>query len=170
MTTTATGPGETICVGRNCAAIPGSAASTDMKPGLLCKRSTGTYGNGYDVTDAAYGDSNTGEGTVYQAEIRARHPKSTVVTPYDKSNAYAAGDAIIVYRHEQGKAYWLPASSITCSVDDKLICAADGLVEKQTAHTATPLPHHVWTCIKAATSKNWVLARYEGIQPMYTAA
>lgn len=168
MVTTATGPGTTVCASKNCTPIPGTAASTSVKTGLLLKPSTGTYDNGFDVTDAAYGDSNTDEGDVYQCEIKAKHPATT--TPYDKNTtAFAAGDGISVFKHQVNKEYWLPASSITCSVGDKLICGSSGLAVKQTAHTATPLPHHTWVCTLAAASKNWVRAEYKGITPMFTA-
>jgi hypothetical protein len=168
MTTTATKPGTTVCASKNCVPKPGSAHGSNVKTGLLLKPNVGTYDNGYEPAGAAYGDSNTDEGNIYQCEIRGKHPRTT--TPYDKnSQAFTAGDAILVVRHEQDKEYWLPASSITVSVGDKLICAASGLVEQQTDHSNTPLPHHTWVCTKAASSKDWVRARYMGITSMKTA-
>ena len=168
MGSTATGPGITVSCNEDAAYIPGSAATTSVKTGLLLKPSTGTYTNGYDVCDAQYGDLNAGEGFIHQCDIMAIHPQTT--TPYDKnSTAFAEGDHINVIRHKIGDTYWLPASSITASVGDKLITAASGLVAKQTEHTGTLKQHHYWVCVKAASSKNWVKATYKGILNMYTA-
>ena len=169
MPTTITEPKQSVCVQSNCVEKPGTAHSTSMKAGLLCKPSTGTYENGYDVCDAQYGDLNAGEGNVYQEEIKARHAQST--TPYDKTTAHVAGDQIKVIRHEVNKVYWLKgsASSLTMSVDAKIITAANGLVAVQTEHTSTPKPHHFWTCVKAVSGATWVQGRYMGISSMNTA-
>jgi len=164
---TATGPGSTIDVSGNSPALDGSSHSTSVKPALLVTPSTGTYGNGYEVMSAQYGDLNAGEGTVRQVEILLTHPQNKTV-PYDKTTAFAAGDHIVVKEHIINKTYWLKGSSLTIAKDGKIITAANGLVAAQTEHTATSLPHHTWVCVKAVTSATWVQGKYIGITPMFT--
>jgi len=116
---------------------------------------------------AAYGDSNTGEGFPYQVEIPAIHPQST--TAHDKTTAYAAGDTLSVIKHRIGSSYWLKGSSLTVTKGDKVIAAANGLVAKQTAHTASALPHHTWIANDTYSAKTWIKGTYIGITSMYTA-
>jgi len=167
MPNTSFEPGESVDVSGLTPVFNGRAASTSVKPGLLLKPSTGTYSNGFDVADAAYGDSNTSEGFIYQCDIPAIHKRST--TAWDKTTAFQAGDAIPVIKHEEGHTYWLKGSSLTVTEGDKIITAANGLVEKQTAHTSTPLPHHTWIAFKSYTSATWIKATYIGITSMFTA-
>lgn len=166
---TASGPGTTVEVSGNSPGLDGTSASTSVKPGLLVAPSTGTYGNGYEVASAAYGDANASEGTIRQVEILATHPQNKT-SIYDKTTAFAAGDHIVVKEHIIGKTYWLKGSSLTVALDGKIITAANGLVAAQTAHTATPLTHHTWVCVKAVSSATWVQGRYIGITTMFTAS
>ena len=173
MPDTSTGPTQTVCVGHDGVPDPngGSAASTNVKPLLLLMPSIATYGNGYEVTGANYGDSNDDEGSIYLCEIQAIHSNyAATSTQHDKTTAYLAGNKILPVRLELNKAYWFKASSITAAKGDKLHCAAAGLVAKQTDHTATALPHHTFVCETAVTSKNYVKAVYIGITSMFTAA
>jgi len=167
MPTTDYEPGTTIDLSGT-PGEPGTAHSTSVKPGLLVSPSRGTYYNGFEVTGAAYGDSNTNEAFIYQVEIPGIHPQNQTV-PYDKTSAYAAGDPITVKRHKLGNVYWLKGSSLTVTDGDKLITTTAGLVIAQTAHTATPLPHCTWAPVKSFTSATWVKAMYLGITSMFTA-
>lgn len=164
---TASGPGHTVDVGSESPIIDATAVAVTNKPGLLAMISISTYGNGCDVASAAYGDANATEGEIYQFTIEEIHPQSN--TPYDKATAYAVADPVCVKRHVINKTYWLKGSSLTILKGAKIICAASGLVAVQTAHTATPLPHHTWVCAKAVSAATWVQGTYIGITSMFTA-
>lgn len=168
MTTTASKPGTTVCASGPEPVLQGTAHGSSVKTGLLLKANTDVYDNGYEPCGAAYGTSNTGESVVRQCEIEARHEQTT--TPYDKNNiAYSAGDPIGYVEHVRDHAYWLPCNGLTVPKDGILITAPNGLVEEQTAHTSTPLPHHAWSAVYAVSNKNWVLGKYLGFKSMFTA-
>jgi len=136
--------------------------------GLLVIPSTGTYGNGVIVATANYGDSNTGEGRIEQLEIPEIHPQSN--TPYDKSTVFTAADPAEAVQHVVGESYWVKGSAVTVSRDDKLIISGSGQVKKAIAHTATPLPVHMWVAEAAFTSATWIKAKYLGMVSYFTSA
>ena len=163
---TSAGPGTTVDVSAESPQQDATATAVTNKPGLLCKPSTGTYGNGKDITGAAYGSSNDDEGFIEQFTIEGIHPQSN--TPYDKATAYAIGDPVQTKKHIRGKTYWLKGSAITASKGDKLVCIAGGLVAKETDHTATPLNHHMWSCARAVSAATWVQGTYLGNVTSFT--
>lgn len=116
---------------------------------------------------ANYGDSNTGEGSVWQIDIQALHPQSN--TPFDKTTAYSTNDPVNLVKHKEGNLYWLPGSSLTVSVQDILVPAGSGLVKKALAHTASAKSVHTWTVRKAASAQSWALGEYNKFKQYYTA-
>jgi hypothetical protein len=161
-------PGRTVDIDGGSPRKDGSANSTDLYAGLLAEPSTGTYGNGAIAMTVNFGDSQIAEAEVMQVEIMAIHPQSS--TPYDLTTAFAAGDHVNMVVHQVGKVYWLKGSSISATKDQsKLIPAGAGLVKVQVAHTATPLPMHMWKCRKTVTSATWVKGTYLGIVSTFTA-
>ncbi len=146
---------------------PVTIGAESMYAACLVTPSTGTYGNGVDLTGANHGDSNTAEATVEQLEIPAIHPHST--TAYDKTTAFTTGDPAIAIEHVVNQGYWLKGSSLSITRDDKIICTSSGLVKKALAHTATPLPVHTWKCIKTVSAQTYVQGRYMGLVSSFTA-
>ena len=147
----------------------GTAGNSACYPGLLAEWSTGTYGNGVVPMTANYGDSQTEEGEALQIEIPGIHPRSQ--TAYDKSTVYTAGDSLILVTHVVGQTYWVKGSSITTTKNKtKLIPAGSGLVKAAIAHTATPLPMHMWLAKQTVASGTWLKAKYLGIVSSYTSA
>jgi len=163
---TASGPGHTIDISGSSPERDATATAVTNKPGLLCKPSIGTYGNGVDITDAAYGDSNDDESIIEQFEIEGTHPQSNTV--YDTTTAYAVADSVSAKRHVVGKTYWLKGSAITAYRGDKLVCIAGGLVAKESDHTATSKVHHMWSVAKAVSSATWVQGTYLGLVSSFT--
>ena len=155
---TASGPGTTVDVGSESPSRDVTATAVTNKPGLLCKISEGTYGNGVDVSGAAYGSSNDDEGFIEQFTIEGIHPQSNIT--YDKATAYAIGDPVSAKTHIVNHTYWLKGSSITAEKGDKLVCIAGGLVAPESDHTATPLNHHMWSCAKTVAAATWVQGTY----------
>ncbi len=148
----------------------GTAHGSGVIPGLLLKINIGTYGNGYEVCSAAFPSSQTIGGDIFSCQITGRAPGSISTTPFDKTTAITAGLPITVVRHEKGKEYWLKGSSLTTlKHSTKLTCAANGLVEVQTAHTATAKLHHYWVASGAYSAATWVRGVYNAEQMMFTA-
>lgn len=152
--------------------IPGSSPKRNvtigegsMYPILLVKPSTGTYGNGVGLAAANEGDDNDDEADIEQLEIEAARTS----TAYDITTVYTTGDPAIAIKHMPGKGYWLKGSSLTASKGDKLIPTSSGLVKKALTHTATPLPMHTWSVIKAVTSATYVQGEYKGLVSSFTA-
>lgn len=167
MPNTESAPGTTVDISGGSPTRNVTIGESSVYGGLLVTPSTGIYGNGVVKTGAAHGDSNTGEAGIEQIEIPTLHPQSN--TPYDVSTAFSTADPAIAVRHIVGKEYWLKGSSLTASLDDKLVCVANGLVGKETAHTSTPLAHHTWRCTKAVSSGTWTKGVYLGLTPIFTA-
>ena len=163
---TASGPGTSVDVGPESPQRDATATATTNKPGLLCKPSTGSYGNGVDITGAAYGSANADEGFIEQFTIEGTHPQSNTIN--DKATAYAVADPVSVKGHIIGKTYWLKGSSLTADVGDRLVCIAGGLVGVETEHTATPLNHHMWACAAKVASATWVQGTYLGNVSSFT--
>jgi hypothetical protein len=159
---------ESFCLSGASEIEQGAAHSTSCKYGLLVSRNTGTYGNGFEVTTTAHGNSNTGEASIYQIEGASVHPQTDDVTAYI-STALAANDAIVVARHEIGKEYWLKGSSLTASLDDKLVPSTNGLVEKEDAHSSSGVSMHTWACTLAVSSGTWTRGIYMGLTFIFTA-
>lgn len=161
-------PGRTVDCDGGSPHKDGSANSTDLYPGLLAEPSTGTYGNGYIAMTANFGDSNTVEVEAVQVEIPAIHPQDDSI--YSLTKAFAAGDKLNMVVHQVGKLYWLKGSSITTVKDQtKLIPAGSGLVKAAVAHTATPLPLHMWKARQTVTTATWVKGTYLGMISSFTA-
>lgn len=145
----------------------GVAASTSVKPGLLVAPSVGTYGSGYDVVGANFGDGYL-EGDLYLVEVSAIHPES--ITEYDKATAYAATDRITVIVLEVGKIYELAAAStFDCTKGEILVCGAGGLIVSAGSHTTTPITRHCFTAQQTLTNSATVLAKYIGFASPYSA-
>lgn len=162
----ATNPGESVLVGGGAEKFyedGGKAHSTSVKPTLILKIETGTYTNGFEVAGAA-----DASGRLFYCGIQNRHNLSN--SPYDKTTAYAAGEPILPGEFVEGKDYYLPASSLTAAVGDKLICAASGLVQNAQAFASTPLLVNVFICQTAVTSKNVVIGQFKGLRYTATAA
>jgi hypothetical protein len=170
MTTTQYEPEKTV------EHVPGSSPTRNVTIGetmtatCLVYASTATYGNGVALAAANHGDSNTEEGTIEQIEIPHIHPRGDG-TPWDKTTSYSAGDYANAIEHKVGNAYWLKGSAVTATArKTKLIVAGSGLVKAQLAHTATPLPVHMWTCHRSVSAGTYILGGYDGIVSTYTAA
>jgi len=163
---TASGPGSTVDVGAESPQEDATAVAVTNKPGLLCHPSIGIYGNGMDITGAAYGSSNDDEALISQFTIEGIHPQSN--TAYDKTTAYAVADPVSRKTHIVNKTYWLKGSAITAAIGDKLVCIAGGLVAPETDHSATPLNHHMWSCARAVSAATWVQGTYLGNVTSFT--
>jgi hypothetical protein len=136
---------------------------------LLVSPSTGSIGNGTALAGANEGDSNTVESLIESVEIPKVHPTSRKM--FDKTTGFTTSDPAVGIRHEIGRGYWLKGSSVTGVINQtKFICAASGLVKAQVAHTATPLPVHMWACLKTTSSATWQQGKYLGIVSTFTAA
>lgn len=162
---TATQPGTSMAVNFNAKTrdiTPGAA----MEAGLLVTPSTGTYGNGVALTGASHGSDNDAEAGIEQVEIMGEHPRSNI--PYDKTTDFEAGDHAIAIRHEKGKEYWLKGSSLTAALDQKLICAANGLIGVAGDNSATPLSMHSYRCTRAVSSGTWTKGVYLGETMVFT--
>lgn len=164
---TASGPGDTVDISGNSPSRDVTAADTTVKPILLLQPSVGAYGNGVTVMSANYGDSNTDEGIIEQADIMPVHPQNKTAIN-DKTTAFDTGDHLTAKEHVKGKTYWLKGSSISATRGDKLYCSGSGLVSKQTAHTATPLAHQTWICARTVASQTYVQGTYVGLTTMFT--
>lgn len=167
---TAVAPTTSIMPNKDGKTKQGTSHDTSLKPGLLAIPSAGTYGNGLDVMGAAFGSAdNKTENVVRQIEIPSIHPQSN--TPYDKTTAFAAGDPLTFVEHEEGKEYWLPASSLSASAGDTLITAANGLVALADTNDITvDSMVHTWRTVATVSSASWVRGIYMGKRGYYTAA
>ncbi len=130
--------------------------------------STATYGNGVAVMTANYGDAQASEGEVNQIDIKGIHPTSQ--TAYDKTTVYTSGQKCNLVTHVVGQSYWLKGSSISTTKNvTKLVPAGSGLVKAALAHTATPLPMHMWLAKQTVSSATWVKGKYLGMVSSFTA-
>lgn len=141
--------------------------ASSITAGLLVVPSTGTYGNGVALSGANCGSAQATEAFIESVEIPSIHPGSG--TPYDIATAFTTGDPANGVQHVCGKNYWLKGSSVSTVRGSKIIPIASGLVKVALAHTATPLPMHMWGAIKIYSSATWVLGTYLGIVSSFTA-
>lgn len=160
-------PGRSIDVS-GCSPKKDGTSDGTVYAGFLTELSVSTYGNGVTYMSANWGDSNTVEAEACSVEIDPIHPTSG--NPYDLTTVYAAGLHVNLVVHQVGLTYWLKGSSITTVKNSsKLIPAGAGLIKAAVAHTATPLPIHMWKAVMTVTSGTWVKGTYLGMISGFTA-
>lgn len=161
-------PGDSVDVDGGSPTSLGTAGNGNCYPGLLAEWSVATYGNGVVPMTANYGDSNTEEADCMSIEIAGYQLNTT--TAFSVATAYTTGQSLTLVHHVRNKVYWLKASSLTCTKNKtKLVPAGSGLVKAALAHTATPLPMHMWKAKQTKSAATWVKGQYLGLVSSYSA-
>jgi len=144
-------------------AVP-DTSQTNIAPCLLVYLTASGAANGVTLAGATHGDAIATERSIGIVEILKS--RANCADDYDTSTPFApigtVGSNLVVHWLRIGDQIWVKGNNITATIDEPLICAANGLVAK-VAGTSTVDAHvHTFRPIYGCSGATYIQVEYLG--------